>query len=108
MDKIDKCLAHLSKPELRSLVKRANKLLARKRGRPEGSASKNPVTRASQLGAQYVRRLRNQFMKEQGVKRVPASFMDDAYDRAKEKHPDAKKSIMREHVRKQGQYRVRL
>jgi hypothetical protein len=107
MDKIDEFISRLSSAQLRDVAARIKSRLSR-RGRPSGAKSKTPRTRASVLGAQYVRRLRNKYMKERGVKRVPALFTETAFDRAKAKYPDAKKSIMREHLRKQGQYRVRL
>jgi hypothetical protein len=53
----DKWLDGLSEDELRHLAEQIAKRLKRGRGRPKGSRSKNPITRASRLGAQYVRRL---------------------------------------------------
>lgn len=61
MDKIDKRLSGLSNDELRDLVKRAKKLLAKKPGRPSGR-SKDPYHTACRVAADRVLRWKRDWL----------------------------------------------
>src|SRR4051812_22590582 len=103
LDRVFRLLNRLSERELRICAKEIRKLLPR--GRPKGSSSRNPVTQQSALAAQHVRRLRYQYMKENGVYRLRATITDQFIDRAMKKYPRARESIVREHLRKSATYR---
>lgn len=104
MDKIDRILNRWDDADLRDLAKRLKARLLRKPGRPKGARSNTGSTRASRRGASFVARERRDYCKKHGVKRVPQAFTEEALDRAKQEYPEARKSIMRELLRKS--YRV--
>jgi hypothetical protein len=107
-DWIDRILDRRSRGDLEELSERLKVRLSRGRGRPSGAINKNGLSNESELGAQRARQYRHDYMKKHGLKRCPASVTEEALDDAKKIYPRAKKSVMRESIRKQSQYRVRL
>jgi hypothetical protein len=70
MDKIDKLLSGLSNDELRDLVKRAKKLVAKKPGRPTGWSRNDPYHTACRVAAYRVLRWRRDWLDQHPRKNI--------------------------------------